>query len=74
MDVGQEVEVHTTFDNSWAPGFEIAEVIGRGRYRVRRKSDGTVLPTVTAEHDLRIAWLAAERIGLITTDLVREGP
>ena len=47
MDVGQEVEVHTTFDNSWAPGFEIAEVIDRGCYRVRRTSDGTLLPSVT---------------------------
>ena len=59
MDVGQEVEVHTTFDNSWAPGFEIAEVIDRGCYRVRRKSDGTVLPNVIAEYDLRVAWLAS---------------
>ena len=57
MDVGQEVEVHTTFDNSWAPGFEIAEVIDRGCYRVRRKSDGTLLPSVTAEYDLRVPWL-----------------
>ena len=63
MDVGQEVEVHTTFDNSWAPGFEIAEVIDRGCYRVRRTSDGTLLPSVTAEHDLRVPWLPAERIG-----------
>jgi hypothetical protein len=62
MDVGQEVEVHTTFDNSWAPGFEIAEVIDRGCYRVRRKSDGTVLPSVTAEYDLRVAWHASERV------------
>ena len=60
MNVGQEVEVHTTFDNSWAPGFEIAEVIDRGSYRVRRKSDGTLLPSVTAEYDLRVAWLAPE--------------
>ena len=41
MNVGQEVEVHTTFDNSWAPGFEIGgKVIDRGSYRVRRESDG----------------------------------
>ena len=52
--------MHTTFDNSWAPGFEIAEVIDRGGYRVRRKSDGTVLPSVTAEYDLRLAWRASE--------------
>ena len=62
MDVGQEVEVHTTFDNSWAPGFEIVEVIGQGRYRVRRKSDRTVLPNVTSEDDLRVVWPASEHV------------
>ena len=62
MDVGQEVEVHTSFDNSWSPGFEIAEVVDRGCYRVRRMSDGTVLPSVTAEYDLRAAWGVSERV------------
>ena len=30
MDVGEQVEVHTRFNDSWVPGFEIAEVADRG--------------------------------------------
>jgi hypothetical protein len=55
MNIGQEVEVHTTFDNSWAPGFEVAEVTEDG-YRLRRKSDGTLLPNATGASDLRPTW------------------
>jgi hypothetical protein len=55
VNIGQEVEVHTTFDNSWSPGFEIAEVTDQG-YRVRRTSDGTMLPGITGTSDLRPAW------------------
>ena len=57
MNIGQEVEVHTRFDGSWAPGFEIAEITERG-YRLRRTSDGMVLPDVTSTTDLRPAWPA----------------
>lgn len=52
MEVGQQVEVHTKFNDSWSPGFEIAEVVSGG-YRVRRGSDGMVLPDFTSESDLR---------------------
>lgn len=52
MNVGEQVEVHTRFNDSWVPGFEIAEVAGSG-YRVRRRSDGSLLPNVTSESDLR---------------------
>jgi hypothetical protein len=44
--------VHTRFDDSWSEGFEIAEVTGDG-FRVRRLSDGTVLPGVTSASDVR---------------------
>ncbi|MFN8104649.1 MAG: hypothetical protein U0U69_09325 [Acidimicrobiia bacterium] len=53
MKVGTKVEVRSQFDRSWASGFEISEIIGGGtdgedgpgaRYKVRRESDGMVLP------------------------------
>lgn len=52
MHVGEQVEVHTRFNDSWVAGFEIAEVADSG-YRVRRRSDGSLLPNVTSESDLR---------------------
>ncbi len=54
MQIGEKVEVHTRFTDSWAQGFVIADVVGEG-YRVRRLSDGAVLPGVTGENDLRPA-------------------
>ncbi|MEL7207602.1 MAG: hypothetical protein AAGK32_05125 [Actinomycetota bacterium] len=37
------VEVRNNFDGAWAKGFEVAEVTELG-YRIRRSSDGAVLP------------------------------
>ena len=54
MQVGSRVEVHTRFTDSWASGFEIAEVVDEG-YRLRRTSDGSMLPEPTGEADLRPA-------------------
>ncbi len=54
MQVGAPVEVGTTFTGSWSSGFEIAEVVAEG-YRLRRLSDGAVLPEATPEADLRPA-------------------
>jgi hypothetical protein len=56
MYKGQLVEVHTKFNNTWSAGFEIAEVTPAG-YRVRRTSDGSMLPGVTSEADVRAADL-----------------
>ena len=52
MDIGDAVEVHTSFNDSWARGFEIAAVEGSG-YRLRRTSDGVLLPGPTGPEDLR---------------------
>lgn len=52
MQVGEKVEVHSRFTDSWAQGFVIEDVVGEG-YRLRRLSDGSVLPGVTGEGDLR---------------------
>lgn len=43
LEPGAHVEVRRRFDRSWARGFEVAEVVDGG-YRVRRRSDGFVLP------------------------------
>jgi hypothetical protein len=54
---GVRVEVRSRFDQRWARGFEIEEVIeanGNGpHYRVRRRSDGSVLPSLFVDEELR---------------------
>jgi hypothetical protein len=54
LQVGERVEVHTRYNDAWVGGFEIAEVV-EGGYRVRRTSDGSLLPNLTGEADLRPA-------------------
>ena len=54
LQVGDRVEVHTKYNDSWVGGFEIAEVLDGG-YRVRRTSDGSLLPNLTGEDDVRTA-------------------
>jgi hypothetical protein len=49
---GTRIELHSTFNNSWITGFEIAESVNGG-YRVRRASDGSLLPGFTSADDLR---------------------
>jgi hypothetical protein len=46
------VEVRTSFNGLWANGFEVAEQTPGG-YRLRRISDGTVLPREFSAEDLR---------------------
>lgn len=60
MQVGEKVEVHSRFTDSWAQGFVIEDVVGEG-YQLRRLSDGSLLPCITGESDLRpasSAWRA----------------
>jgi hypothetical protein len=52
MQVHDDVEVFTAFTNRWTPGFQVDQVVADG-YRLRRTSDGSVLPTSTGETDLR---------------------
>ena len=49
---GAEVEVRTHYQASWARGFEIAFVEG-DRVRVRRRSDGSLLPTAVDRAEVR---------------------
>jgi hypothetical protein len=52
MGVGDQVEVQMSFNDSWVRGLEIAEVAPEG-FRVRRSSDGSLLPGYTSESDVR---------------------
>ncbi len=50
------VEVRCRFGDRWVTGFEVCEVIrldDETRYRLRRRSDGSVIPTLFPEKDLR---------------------
>jgi hypothetical protein len=50
---GTRVEVHSSFNDTWSPGFEIAETV-IGGYRVRRASDGSVLAGLVANDSVRV--------------------
>lgn len=48
--------MRSRFDRAWARGFEIAETIdagGTSRYRLRRRSDGSVLPAIFEDDEVR---------------------
>lgn len=56
MRLGTHVEVRNSFEERWSRGFEVSEIVnndGRDRYRLRRRSDGSVLPVLFDEPDLR---------------------
>ncbi len=56
MRQGTRVEVRARFDDRWARGFEVAEVVDEGdaaRYKLRRRSDGSVLPALFVDDELR---------------------
>jgi len=44
------VAVRSSFEGTWSPGFEVAEIVlgadGGAGYRLRRLSDGTLLPVI----------------------------
>ena len=48
LTVGTHVEVQSQFDDSWQPGF-VVEVVTAIGYRLRRESDGEVLPELPHE-------------------------
>jgi hypothetical protein len=53
---GTRVEVRSRFDQQWVGGFEIAERVaepGPG-FRIRRRSDRSVLPVVFDPEDVRV--------------------
>jgi hypothetical protein len=52
LEPGTRVEVRRRFDHHWSRGFEIAEVCDAG-YRLKRLSDGSVLPTDFTDDEVR---------------------
>ena len=61
LEPGTRVDVRSRFDARWTHGFEVAEAVAGG-YRIRRLSDGAVLPIefpateVRAERKKRGQW------------------
>lgn len=53
LDVGDDVEVFSAYERTWATGFSIAQVLRDRRYRLRRSADGSLLPEPTGSRDLR---------------------
>jgi hypothetical protein len=57
MRPGTRVEVRSRYEERWTRGFEVSEVVegdnGEPHYRVRRRSDGAILPVMFTEDDLR---------------------
>ena len=48
--------MQSRFEQAWARCFEIAEQVPEGdtfRYKVRRRSDGSVLPVLFSDHEVR---------------------
>jgi hypothetical protein len=53
---GTRVEVRSRFEARWARGFEVAARDDSNDppvYKVRRRSDGSILPVLFSEDDLR---------------------
>jgi hypothetical protein len=57
---GTRVEVRSRFESKWTRGFEVADRVdperdgdGEPMYKVRRRSDGSILPVAFPEADLR---------------------
>lgn len=59
VEDGTQIELYNSFDRTWTAGFEIASAAEVG-YRVRRHSDGSLLPGFTSRCDFR-AIAAHER-------------
>ncbi len=58
MQPGTRIEVRSRFDRRWARGFEVESVLEDvaevpPQYRVRRRSDGAVLPAVFVDDEVR---------------------
>ena len=60
MRPGTRVEVRSRFESGWTRGFEVADRVdgdgnsdGEAVYKVRRRSDGSILPVNFVESDLR---------------------
>jgi hypothetical protein len=58
MQPGTRIEVRSRFDRRWARGFEVDACVAEASdrpagYRVRRRSDGAVLPSLFVDDEVR---------------------
>lgn len=53
LAAGTPVDVRSRYLGTWSRGFEVAELVGDA-YRVRRLSDGSVLPSEFSSDDVRV--------------------
>jgi hypothetical protein len=53
LSPGTRVDVRTRYVGTWSRGFEVAETIKGDGYRVRRVSDGSVLPEPLSTDEVR---------------------
>ncbi len=56
MRQGEGVEVRNRFEGNWVTGFEVADVEDgedERLFRLRRRSDGVVLPALFSETDIQ---------------------
>jgi hypothetical protein len=55
VEQGDRVEVRSRFQREWSRGFEVVEVVDGDaiRYRVKRRHDDAILPTLFAEDEVR---------------------
>lgn len=56
LPAGSAVEVRNRFTQSWSGGFEISEIVAvpvPRSYRIRRMSDGSVLPDLFTDDTVR---------------------
>jgi len=56
LATGVPVAVRCSFEGTWSAGFEVVEVVldpdGGAGYRLRRLSDGTILPVIFPLEDV----------------------
>ncbi|MEY2435333.1 MAG: hypothetical protein QOF97_169 [Acidimicrobiaceae bacterium] len=56
IEAGTSIEVRGRFDGRWCGGFEVADTVEADpseiKYRVRRRSDGAILPVLFADDDI----------------------
>lgn len=53
ISTGTRVDVRSRFVGSWSHGFEVAEKVDDRGYRIKRLSDGAVLPDVFDAEEVR---------------------
>jgi hypothetical protein len=54
LSTGTPVDVRSRYMGTWSRGFEVAELVGDSACRVRRVSDGRVLPSDFSFDDVRV--------------------